>query len=78
MSDGRRVYVYDVKLSKEDGRGGSGWGVTVVTDSADPRALLRVARIEAEGNGIHNVEEWSLLHEVKLLHTAVLDPEIAA
>lgn len=82
-SDGRRVYVYEVKLCQEDGRRGSGWSTIVVTDSQDPAALLRVARVHVASEdgplGIGaDAERWTGLDEVKLLHTAVLDPRIAA
>lgn len=72
----RRVYVYEVGLTQEDGRGNSGWTVIVVTDTLDPSALLRVARIEADRK-MGNMESWVGLDSVKLLHTGVLDPSIA-
>ena len=75
MADGRRVFVYEVKLCREDGGGGSGWGVTIVTDTQDPEALLRVARVHLDATSFGGAETG--LDEVKLLHTAVLDPRIA-
>ena len=78
MSDARRVYIYEVKLCREDGGKGSGWGVIVMTDTLDPHALLRVARIEADRRfGDAGAADWIGLEEVKLLHTGVLDPTVA-
>jgi hypothetical protein len=77
--DARRVYIYEVKLTQADGRGGSGWSVIVVTDTLDPASLLRVARIEADRrfSDSGGAEDWIGLDEAKLLHTGVLDPAIA-
>jgi hypothetical protein len=75
--DARRVYVYEVKLTQADGRGGSGWSVIVVTDTLDPNSLLRVARIEADRRFRGGADDWVGLDEVKLLHNGVLDPAIA-
>lgn len=73
----RRVFVYDVKLCREEGGKGSGWSVTVVTDSLDPADLLRVAQIEADRKLAGGAEGWVGLDEVRLLHVAALDPKVA-
>lgn len=73
---GRRVFVYEVKLCKADGSRGSGWSVEVVTDSPDPVALLRTARVAAAAE-LYGADDWVGIDEVKLLTTAVLDPRIA-
>lgn len=75
--DAKRVYVYDVKLCQEDGTRGSGWSVVVVTATLDPADILRIARIEADRR-YSGAERWVGLDEVKLLHVAALDPEVAA
>lgn len=74
-----RVYVYSVKLCQEDGTRGSGWDVIVVTNTQDPSALLRTARVAlAERDGFGFPERWTGLDELKLLHTGHLDPRVAA
>ncbi len=70
----REVFVYEVGLSQEDGRGNSGWRVYVVTEDANPSALLRVARLTLDDR---EAAMWTRLDSVKLLHKAHLDPEIA-
>jgi hypothetical protein len=82
VSDGRRVYVYEVEPCKDDARGTSGWTVTVVTDRIDMTDLLRVVRVHLASTGSpigsDRAEEWTGIKSAKLLTTAVLDPRIAA
>lgn len=73
----KRVYVYEVKLAKEDGTRGSGWSVVVVTDTMDPAALLRVAKVAAADQLSGGSEEWTGLDQATLMHTGHLDPGIA-
>jgi hypothetical protein len=77
----KRVYVYEVKLCQEDGTRGSGWSVTVVTDTQDPADLLRIAKVHVASGGTPlgsgPTEKWTGLDEAKLVTVAVLDPRIA-
>lgn len=81
MSDpnARFVYVYVVEPSHEDGRGTSGWTVTVVTESCDLSDLARIVQVELASArmNISDPESWCGIKSARLVTTAVLDPRIA-
>lgn len=73
------LYVYEVEPTHADGRGTSGWKVTVATDKLDLSDLARIVRVAiADRMGDEAAADWVGIKEVKLLTTVVLDPRIAA
>jgi hypothetical protein len=75
--DARKVYIYDVEPTRDDGRGTSGWRVQVVCDSHDLSDLSRIVRIALEQENITDPSVWTGIKEAKLLAAAYLDPRIA-
>ncbi len=74
----KRLFIYEVEPSHEDGRGTSGWTVTVATDRCDLSDLARIVRVHLlDADVVHEPENWTGIKSAKLLTTAVLDPRIA-